>query len=387
MKIVMNKKESKDFERFLELPKGREVCFQEASKAEIKTKFHINEIAKNLHPAFFRVRVKKIIFETPDTKSFLLEANTDLGTNRLPKFQEGQYIMLEVSIGEGIYKRAYTLSSSSSYLHNGEYQITIKKMKQGIVSHYFFEEVKEGDTFIARGPFGTFTFQPLRDSHHILAIAGGSGITPIMAMAEGIVEKRLSATMTILYGAKTEEDIIFHKHLDELSKKCNDINVVYILSEEEKEGYEHGFITKEIIEKYQKGDCSYFVCGPIAFYQAMNKILKSMDIPNKYIRHDFYPEFEKPVSNAEYKVQILSSEPKRVITCRGDETLFAAMERNGISAPKRCGVGVCGFCRSKLLEGEVLTNHAYVREADKKEGYLHPCATYPLSDVTIELSI
>lgn len=385
MKIQISKNEKHDFDAFLELPKGREVCFEQASKESIETKFHTNEIAKNLHPAFFWVRVREIIEETHDTKSFVLEADKEHGTNRLPKFQSGQYMTLEVPTKKGLYKRAYSISSFSKYLKDGVYQITVKKDEDDVVSRILHEEVEVGAVFLARGPFGNFVYNPIRDSKTIVAIAGGSGITPIKAMAEAVREKKLDVSLTILYGAKTERDLIFKETLDRLAKNNSKIKVIYVLSEEEKEGYEHGFITKDLISKYNSPECSYFVCGPIPLYKSLNKIFISMDIPNKYIRHDLYPEFEFPTSNQTFEIRVLSSLENRTIRCSGDETIMAAMEREGIQAPKRCGVGVCGFCRSKLIDGEVLSYYEYVRKADQEYRFIHPCATYPLSDLIIQL--
>lgn len=381
MKLQISKKEQQDIEKFYQLPKDREICFHQANKKPILSNYRTNDLARNLHPEYFWVRVKDIKLETNDTKTFILEADNDHGTNRLPKFLEGQYITLQIPIEKGMYIRPYSLSSSLKE----DYHITIKRVLNGKISTYFWNTVRIGDTFLARGPYGNFVYQPLRDSNHIMAIAGGSGIIPIKAIAQAIVEERISAKMTILYGAKTKDDLIFRTELNEFVKKSSNIQVVYILSEEKKDGYEYGFITKELIEKYQETAHSYFVCGTIPFYQSMNKILKSMDIPNKYIRHDSYMEHEVPEFEEKFEILILSSTGEQKITCKGNQTLMDAMEREGVIIPKKCGVGVCGYCRSKLIRGEVLTNYDYVRKADKKYHYIHPCSTYPLSDLVIEL--
>ena len=61
------------------------------------------------------------------------------------------------------------------------------------------------------------------------------------------------------------------------------------------------------------------------------------------------------------------------------------MEKNGINAPSKCHVGECGFCRSKLKSGKVKTFDGTIRTADKEYEFIHPCASFPESDVVIEL--
>ena len=78
-----------------------------------------------------------------------------------------------------------------------------------------------------------------------------------------------------------------------------------------------------------------------------------------------------------------------VVEARNDETLLTAMERAGVKAPSRCRGGTCGFCHSRLIAGEysVLPEHEYRRQADYKFGYVHPCSTYPESDMEIEVPV
>lgn len=375
--------EKMDMLKFRELANDRESCIRDASSKEVSNHFQSNELAKLLHLSIFWVTVKEIREESSHTKTFVLEASQD-HESRLPRFQAGQYITLEVLIDGGIYRRPYTISCSPKHLDSNEITITIDRVTDGVVSNYFLDDVQVNDTFAAHGPFGNFTYQSLRDSKNIIGIAGGSGITPFLSMAEAVVDGILDISLTLIYGAKTEQDLLFKEKLDAFSNHEN-IHVHYLLSEEEKDGYDFGFISKELIEKYQKEENSYFICGPLGLYESMNEILKELHIPNKYIRHDLYENYERGTSFDTYRVCVLTGDEEKVIYCKGNETLMSAMERSGIKAPKKCGVGVCGFCRSKLISGDVLTSNDYVRKVDQKYYYIHPCASFPVSDVTIRL--
>lgn len=365
--------------------KEREKIINSSSDNPIETKYVANQLANVLHPKIQHVKVADIIEECDDVKTFVLVPNIDAGTKKLAKFKPGQYVSVKLKINDGYYSRPYTISCSPKCLLDNTITITVKRRNKGVVSNYLLDEVKIDDKFDISEPAGYFTYERLRDSKNIIALAGGSGITPFISMAEAIKDGILDCKLTIIYGARSKSDIIFKERLDELSSKVTRINVVYVLSEEEKEGYETGLITKELIEKYLDNENSFFVCGTLGFYEYINDLLKEFNIPNKFIRHDAFFGRIDVRGNDLYNLTVLTSEEEFNITCRGRQTLLEAMEENGIVAPNKCHVGECGFCRSKLKSGKVKTFDNALRKADLDYEYIHPCATFPESDVVIEL--
>lgn len=346
----------------------------------IQNKYITNSLVKELHPKMIHVKVSKIVQETPDTKSFYLKT---VDGSPMPPFQAGQYISLQVPIDYHLYKRPYSITSSPSNL--SEYRITVKKVPHGLVSNCLFDNMLENDSLILSGPYGNFTYSTIRDLEDVLAIAGGSGITSIMPFIYETITKHKINSLTLIYGCKTENDIIFKKELDTIVKNNPNIKVVYVLSEEYREGMGHGFISKEMIMEQDPMNKSIFICGPNKMYHHLNDILTSLDIPNKYIRHEIYTDYPDKLSNQEFKLHIKTKGQVITIPCHGNETLLTSMEKLGINVPAHCTVGVCGYCRSKLIDGEIKTNEANLRAADHVFHYFHPCVSYPLSDITIEL--
>lgn len=381
MKISKNNKQ--DIKKFKRLVEDRNICIKQGSSQPISTQYSSELVAKQLFPLSFRVRVREILLENDMTKTFVME-RMDKKEDFLPYFQPGQYVTFEVSIEDGVYRRPYSISCSPSSLKKGVFQVTVQKVTNGIVSNYFFQEVKVGDVLNVEGPYGTFGYQRLRDSNDVIAIVDGSGIAPILSMAESIVEGLFSYHLKILYEANLEQDLIFRDRLQELSKHKR-IEVFYFLDQEEKEGFHSGRITKDFLETISPFNTSYFICGSNSLYERMNTILKEMQVPNKYVRHDAYMSSERNDKKEIYQLTILMKDDKKVISCCSNETLMQAMEKAGIKSFGQCGVGVCGFCQSKLIEGEVLTNFDYMKKALVDYHYIHPCVTYPASDVTIVL--
>ena len=188
------------------------------------------------------------------------------------------------------------------------------------------------------------------------------------------------------YCTKNKNDLIFREKLEDITCKLGNVNVVYVLSEEDDNEFASGFIDKRIIDQYLKEENTFFVSGSVEFYSYMNDVLKTFNLPKKYIRHDaFMSEIDLKSDIEEYSLTVLTQDQEHSVPCSSKETLLQTMEKYGIIVPNKCHVGECGFCRSKLISGKVKTFDESIRAADKDYNYIHPCATYPESDVIIKL--
>ncbi len=375
----------KDMAAFKELPKNREKIIHSSSSSPIRTDYVANEIGALLHPTVQHVKVVDIIEENKNTKTFVLGPNIDAGTKKLAYFRPGQYISIEVPIESGLYRRPYTISCSPKNVFDNLYTITVQRKPRGIVSNYFLDSVEVDDTFTISGPMGNFYYEPLRDARNVIALVNGRGITSILSMAEAIKDGILDFKLTILYSARAERDLLFKQELEEISRKNNLIHIEYILSDEDKEEYYYGHLSKEIIEPFLEPETSFFVSGTNAFLESTNAVLKEFNLPNKYIRHDAFFGKVDLFGNDPYTVTVITSEKEYTLTCHHTETLLSAMEKEGIPTNSRCQVGECGFCRSKLKSGMVRTIDGVLRKADEENEFIHPCVAFPESDVVLEL--
>ena len=129
------------------------------------------------------------------------------------------------------------------------------------------------------------------------------------------------------------------------------------------------------------------MCGPKEIYKTMNEILSEFNIPKKSVHYEsFFVEY-KPSEVAEYDLKVIMKNDFVITKCRSDETLLVSMERAGIKAPSMCRVGICGFCRSILLDGKIKMIGNNMKKAETLNDYFHPCVTYPESDIVIRLDI
>jgi ferredoxin-NADP reductase len=362
----------------------------------------MNRLARRLHPDSQHLVIAEIRDETKTTKTFKLVADPDSATRELAYFRAGQYLSLKVEVNGARVTRPYSISSAplEALDAGGFYEITIRKRRDGFLTTYIWDDWKVGTKVRSSGPCGLFYHEPLRDAGTIVGLAGGSGIAPFRSMAKGIVHGELDAELLLLYGSSDEDDIVFYRELTELEQKAPDkIRVVHVLSCDEVslEGCERGFITADLIRKYADVDnSSFFVCGPQAMYEFAEEELTKLDLPKRRIRREVYGEredvtrssdFPRQVADQTFRLKVHVGNVTTEVPARAVETVLVAMERANLAPPSECRSGECGFCRMLLVEGDVYISpeNDGRRAADKRFGYVHPCASYPVTDLEVTI--
>ena len=384
---------------FLGQVKLREKMIDQAPATLPTSIYNANILARKLHPGTQYAGITAIA-EHGDAKSFTLAPDKDKGTEQLAYFRAGQYVSISLDIGEARLNKPYTICSAPKMAFNGGYVLTIKTSSNGFASAYILNNWQVGTKVKLSAPLGEFYYQELRDAGHVVALAGGSGITPFCSMAAAIADGTEDFRLTILYGSRTKDAILLEEQLAAIeAASAGKVKVVHVLSHEEAEGCEKGFITADLIRKYAgEGDYSVYVCGPKPMYAFLQTELPKLGLKSRRIRWEVGGEYGDPTGDAAYpagaagktfNLTVLIRGEAFQTTCRADQTLLDACERAGIRAPSHCRSGECGWCHSRLVSGEV-----YVpaegdgrRMADKKFGWVHPCRTYPLSDVTLDVPV
>ena len=382
-----------DMLKFKNMPKKRDAAIESFPATPLPKTLTTNEKAKERHPASQNVVISEIRDNGSDAKTIVFK--TEDGKALAP-FRAGQYISISVPIGNTVTTRSYSLCSSPDWAKDGIYNITVKRDDAGFVSPYIQDNWKAGDKVIISGPQGHLYYERLRDAKKVVALAGGSGITPFMGMAYAIRDGHEDFDLTILYGSRTEDGIVYKKELDEVCAACDKVHVVHVLSDEEKEGYEHGFITADLIKKYGGDEYSIFMCGPQAMYNFLDKEIEKLNLRPKFVRRELFgmikdpwnqPDYPADIKGKTFKLTVKQCGKEYTIDASADEPLLVAIERAGIAAPSRCRSGECGWCRSKLVSGKVYVPEKTDgrRAADIEFDYIHPCSSFAMSDVVLDV--
>jgi glycine betaine catabolism B len=225
----------------------------------------------------FETKVADIIPRTYDVKSFRFPRVSSLN------YKAGQYMFVTLKIGGQETRKPFSISSSPTEKDYIEFtkKLTVHPFSKGL------ETLKVGDAVTIDAPFGNFTFEG--EHERIGLLSGGVGITPLRSICKFCTDMKLNAKVTLLYGNRTEEDIVFRQELEQMQRQNNNLKVVLTLAEPEAnwEGYT-GNIDAEIIKKEipEYSETVFYVCGPPAMVQAMENLLKALDVPAKNVRKE-----------------------------------------------------------------------------------------------------
>ena len=366
-----------DLLRFKKMVPKRRKMLEEGSATPLPVSYRVNETARILHPGVQEAELIAVKNETYDMKTYTFKLSSKM------MFRVGSYVTVGHQIGGSYVSRPYAISSSPlTALEKGVVEVTVKKA--GFFSDWMYDNAKEGDKFEIGDPSGFFCYDGIRDEKNVVGIAGGSGITPFVCMARAINEGSEDFALTLFYGARTEKDLAFKQELDKLVS--DKFNVIYVLSDEENGKYEHGFVTAELIAKYAPEKYSVFMCGPQAMYDFADKQMEKLGIGGKYVRKESNCVGTRDVKPQEFTLTVHIRDQVFTVKADSRETILTAMERAGLKVPSKCRAGGCGYCHSRLISGKFTIAGADKRRlADSKFGFIHPCCSYPDSDMELDV--
>ncbi len=363
----------------------------------------LENLCDRIHPGKQTLRVTDIVDLSYDTKLYRLISAKP--RKPLAPFRAGQYIGLAVEINGVRTLRPYSIVSSPNQL--GYYELGVRKKEGGFVSPYLFNEVKVGDIFETTEPLGELYYNPLFHGNNLVFIAGGCGVTPFMSMLRYFSELALPHKITLIFGCVTEKDVLFREELEDIARRRTNITVNFILSEAGPEWTgECGFITSDKISKFVESvDKKYFyIVGSREMYNFIEPELKNLGVKQHRMFFEAYGVPDDVTKIIGWPDNITSTETVNLtinfyragqkvqerfeVPCT--EPLLNSIERNlGLEhdIDSGCRSGQCALCRTRIVEGKVFVPpDVTIREMDKDFGFIHPCVSYPLTDVYLDLT-
>lgn len=353
---------------------------------------------------FHTLTVKEVIPETKDAVSLIFDVPTDLKEDY--KFTQGQYLTLKLNINGEEVRRAYSMSSSPL---EDVLKVTIKRIEGGLVSNYINDNVKAGSQLEVMQPQGRF-FTDLDGGQRksYLLFSGGSGITPMMSIIKTIVEVEPMSDITLFYGNKDEESIIFKNELDQLEDKyAGQLKVVHILSHPSREkgglfrkgktnwkgwiGIPDKKNTKKFLDEHKptNRDVEYFICGPGPMMDTVEAVLKKRHISKKNIHIERFSSAKLPHEGgggADAQVIVHLNGNRHEIELKSGEAILDALLRLKLDPPYSCTAGACSTCMAKLSQGKVEMEVCFALDDDEiEDGFILTCQSRPTTPV-VELS-
>lgn len=387
----------KDLMGWFGLMKARQAWIDAAS-TDFDMSDRAADIAREIHTDLVLANIVEIKDETPTSRTFTFKAAEGY---HMPYFNAGQHISVKFLIDGKYVTRPFSVSSAPKATDEGLLQLTLRRMPGGYVSGWVWDNWKLGTEVRFDGAFGEGYYNALRDTKHVVGIAGGSGITAFRSIALDMASSHRPEKFTILYGSRNQDDIIFFDELNEIAKASNGAVEVFNILSEPKAGWtgETGFISADIIQKLVPDwdKVTYYISGPQPMYDFLDGEFRKMGVKERRIRKEEYgetpditksPLYPRGHENETFKITVRFGLDEQTIDAKATDTVVVSLEKAGLAPDTHCRSGACGWCRSLLISGEVWQRPQSdgVRASDKDYGYFHPCSAYPMSDLVIEVT-
>ncbi|MBQ9165553.1 MAG: 2Fe-2S iron-sulfur cluster binding domain-containing protein [Oscillospiraceae bacterium] len=323
---------------------------------------------------------------TPYVRKFRLES-ADPGQPLAP-FQAGQYLNLFYRLDGSTTCRPYSIASSPKDAETGFYELYIHGGGP-FTACWLFAFGHVGMPIEASVPEGDFCYLPARDGKKVIGISGGMSVTPLYSLAKAVVDGTLDIDLTLFCGWDTLEDVLYYDEFAAMSAACPNFRAVFLLAQTRHPGYESGFVSLDLIRQYtDPADAAFFMCGPAAMYETLDRELAPLNIPADRYHRELpgeakcgAPGTEGIVSGKIYTMTVRTEKRTQIVRLRSNETVLIALERAALHPEARCRSGHCGYCEAELLSGQVFVPERW-RQTDHA---VHPCCSVPLSDLEIEI--
>lgn len=350
---------------------------------------------------FHKLKVLEVKNEIAEAVSVSFAVPDELKQSYL--YKSGQYTTLKLSINGEHVNRSYSFCSSPFL--NEPLTIAVKRVAGGKGSNYINDNFKPGVEIEVMEPMGNFhsTIEESNRKHYVL-FAGGSGVTPIISILKSVLAKEPHSRVTLFYGNRNENSIIFKDKLEQISAQHGDrLKVVHIFDAPLNSAHPYtGFMVKDMALRLLRENTDlnfqqaiFFICGPTPMMKSIEEALGVLQIPKEQIHIEYFSaklEEDKVAADVgsavtgdvpftgKTKVKIIYDGNTREFEVSEKETILEAALDAGYDPPYSCMVAACCTCRAKLLSGKVeMDDRESLTDGEIAKGYVLTCQSHPKS--------
>lgn len=340
-------------------------------------------------------RVKKIIQETDDTRTFVLEPLAD----ELLPYEAGQFLTFLLDVHGKEIRRSYSMSSAPGV--DERPAITIKRVANGEISRYWHDRVRAGTLLQALPPAGRFTLDSATDGspRDIVLIGAGSGITPLFSILKQVLVQESESRVTLLYASRRERNIIFGQQLADWQRRYPErLKIIHVLSQPTDDwtgtrGRINNFRLEQMIGKalhFPAERARFFLCGPFELMRTAEITLRFMGFESDQIRQEYFvidPTPPPPTRSEPHTIQLIFRSESYTLEVPAYTTILQAGLEQGIPIPYSCRGGRCASCAAICRTGTVrMSLNDVLTERDLAQGWVLTCTGYIESEgVVVEV--
>lgn len=305
--------------------------------------------------------------ETSDAVSLTFDVPPELAPAF--RFDAGQYLTLRTTLDGAEVRRSYSICAGPD---DGELRIAIKRVPGGQFSGWATRDLAPGDLLDVMSPTGRFgvAHDPAA-ARTYAGFAAGSGITPILSIARGVLSREPGSRFFLFYGARTTADMLFREALEELKDRhLGRLSVFPVLSQEQQDvpvlngrldGDKARLVLRHIVPAASVDHA--FLCGPAGMIEDVGAALTGLGLPPERVHVERFVSAHAgaprpaPVvapTAAPFAVATLIADGRRTdVPVAEHETVLDAALRAGLDLPYACKGGMCSTCRAHVTEGAV----------------------------------
>ncbi|HET9810750.1 MAG TPA: 2Fe-2S iron-sulfur cluster-binding protein [Sphingomicrobium sp.] len=345
---------------------------------------------------FHSLRVAQIVPETPEANSVRFEMPPELRERFA--FKAGQHLTLRATIKGEEVRRNYSLCTAPG---EQDWMVTVKRIADGLFSNWVGDQLKAGDAIDVMPPHGSFTTSFEADcKRHLVGIAGGSGITPVMSLLRTMLKAEPESRFTLLYGNRNSASIIFLEELAKLKDRYLDrFELYHFLAEEEGEiSLFNGMLDRQrcdeaidhLVGSPESID-GWFICGPGPMMDSAESALLDRGIERDKIHIERFTADRPPEALVKEMAELqtkaagltvsvtLDGRTRKVPFTEGN--ILDSARAAGLPAPFACKAGVCATCRAKVTSGKVEMAARYgLTDEEVGDGYVLTCQSVPAGE-------
>ena len=348
--------------------------------------------------SFYPLRVCAIEPDTAEAVIVSFEVPPEL--RQVFGFIQGQYLTLRTTIDGQDVRRSYSICAAVDDAH---LRVGVRRVNGGLFSNWIHSSLKVGDTIQVMAPQGRF-YVPLdpASQRHYLAVAGGSGITPILSIMKTALAREPRSRFTLLYANRTLQSTMFKEELEDLKNRyLTRVALHHVFSGEDTEApinmglmdrEKVGAFLRSVVQPEQISEV--FVCGPFQMNDEAQAALLAAGVPEERIHIERFGvalSAAGQVGAAVHQAQEGDAERAQITIVRDGlkrefsfskemPSILDAASAAGLEVPFSCTSGVCGTCRAKCVEGEVRMERNFALDKNEVEaGFVLTCQCRPLT--------
>lgn len=330
-----------------------------------------------------QARVARRVAETPSAVTLVLQTGP-----AFPTLRPGQFVVIGVTIDGVCHRRAYSPRALPN--EPGHIAITVQRQPDGLVSTHVQEALQVGSMVAIEAPAGEFVLPDALPAE-VLLIAGGSGITPCMAMLQHLHVHAPHTRVTLLYFARSAVDRIFGQELARLARQWRQLHYVpvdSVVNTARGQNTPTGGVRTLDLPMLDAACPSWrqtvaYCCGPAPLMDAARALWRD-EAPQGTLHLEAFTALQASGDpSVQHAVTLRRSGETVRFDAAGNMTLLVAGETAGLSIKHGCRQGICHECTCRLTRGTV-QDLSTGQRVDGEGQPVRLCVTSAMSDLELD---